>query len=164
MATITQDHLFRAIQIANNMSVKDKEFVCDEIFIEQPNLLASVLVQVKMGNTMEEVDVLLDILIVLYLAHKESGEKIERITEDEQEHELRIYAEVLKFTEGMDLIAVVSSFNQYFPSQDDRILFDYVVSKMKDARFFENQKECSKYLLMAGINLINCIRNAKKLA
>ena len=164
MTTITHDHLFRAIQIASNMSIKDKEVVCDEIFIEQPNLLSSVLVQAQMGNTLEEVDVLLEILIVLYLALKESGEKIEKISEEEQAHELSVYAEVIIFTEGMDACTVVSSFNQYFENQDDRMLFEYVVGKMKDARLFENQKECSKYLLMAGMNLINCIRKAKKLA
>jgi hypothetical protein len=143
MSKITQDHLSRAIQKANSMSIRDKEFVCDEIFIEQPNLLASVLVQIHKGNTIEEVDVLLEILIVLYLALKESGEKIEKISEEEQARQLRIYAEICKFTEGMDRSTVISSFNQYYASQDDRLLFEYIVGKMKDAQFFENQKECS---------------------
>ena len=163
MATISQGNLMCAIKKAQKMNIPEKERVCDEILIEQPNLLASVLVLNNMGNTLEEVEVLLNILIVLHLAVKESGVRIEKVSEEAQERQLNMLAAIIKFTEGMDSRFVDISINQYFVSQDEKILLAYVLSAMKDAKFFENKKECSKYLIMAGLNLVKCIINAKKI-
>ncbi len=93
--------LAHALKIVHAMDIKAKELICDELFVQQPNLLASVMVQNQMGNSMNDVDVLLNILIVLHLAMKEAG-------------------------------------------------------------FFKRKSETSKYLLMAGINLVSCITDAKK--
>ena len=49
------------------MGVREKERVCDRIYAEQPNLLSSVLAQRSLGVSMPAIDVLLNILIVLYL-------------------------------------------------------------------------------------------------
>ena len=164
MAMISEIYLIRAIDKAQKLNIKDKELICDEIFIEQPNLLASVLAQQQMGNTLEEVDVLLNILIVLHLAVKESGKRILKISEEDQDHQLKVLSATMKFSEGMNSSLVDSSINQYVANHDERFLLAYVIGAIKDAKFLENNMESSKYLIMAGVNLVNCIANAQKLA
>jgi hypothetical protein len=164
MANISQNNLIIAIKKAQNLSLKEKKLVCDEIFVEQPNLLASVLAQKNMGGTFEDVDVLLNILIVLYLAVKESGNIIVKITEDDQARELRVLSEIIKFTEGMHKSIIHNSINQCFSIDDDKMLVTYVIGTLKDAKLLENEKDNATYILMAGLNLLNCLRHAKKLA
>ena len=142
------------------MDLKNKELVCDEIFSEQPNLLGSVLVMKKMGNTLKDVDVLLNILIVLHLALKESGVKIAEISEQEQDRELKLLTSVITFSEGMGSRLVDSSINQFISDQKYPFLLTYVIDTMKDAGFYVNQNEISKYLIMAGVNLVACISHA----
>lgn len=162
MTTISDTHLVSAINKSQKMDLMEKELVCDEIFIDQPNLLASVLVQQKMGNSLEDVDVLLNILIVLHLAIKESEQRISIITEDELEHQLKIFVSTVKFTEGMDGYFVDRSLSQYIAAHRECVLLAYVIGVMKDANYFENKNESSKFLIMSGINLVNCIANAKR--
>lgn len=145
------------------MSLTDKETVCDEIFQEQPNLLASVLVQQQMGNTLEEVDVLLNILIVIHLAIKKAGIRLETISEQQQEDQLVKLTASVVFSEGMDRNLSNRSLNQYISNQNEPILLAYVIHTMKDAGFFDNTKECSKYLVLAGVNLVNCVSDAARI-
>ena len=164
MPMISEKNIACAIRKANAMDIESKETLCDEIFIDQPNLLASVLVQQQMGNELKEVDVLLNILMVLHMAIKESGNKISKITENEQEYQLKIFSATVKFTENMGNECINESLNQFINDHKERNLLAYVVGKMRGANFFENRKENSKYLIMAGINLVNCIANAKNMA
>ena len=61
-------HLAAAITTAASMGIREKECVCDRIYAAQPNLLGSVLAQRSLGVSMPTIDILLNILIVLYLA------------------------------------------------------------------------------------------------
>ncbi len=159
--TISEKNLIRAIKKERKMDIKSRECVCNEIFIEQPNLLTSVLVQQKLGNSIEDVEVLLNILIVLHLAVKESGKRIVKISEEELEHQFKILSALIRFTEGMKSKLVESSIDLYIEGHGEKILLAYVFAAMKDARFFENTNESSKCLIMAGINSVNCIANAQ---
>ena len=164
MTRISSENLTSAINKAQNMSLTEKESICDEIFREQPNLLASVLVQQQMGNTLKEVDVLLNILIVLYLAVKEAGLGIGEISELQQEDQLAKLTTSVAFSEGMDSHLVNSSIKQYISNHKEQIMLAYVTDTMKEAGFFKNMRECSKYLVLAGVNLANCVSNATKRA
>jgi hypothetical protein len=164
MVNISNKQLTRAIEKAETMDLKNKELACDKIFVEQPNLLASVLVMQQMGSSLEEIDVLLNILIVFHLALLESGQKIAKVSEQDQDHQLRLFENTVKFSEGMDSNLIDSSINQYIKSQKHPLLLSFVAGVMKDAGFYEKQNESSKYLIMAGINLANCVAHAIKLA
>jgi len=37
----------------------------------------------------------------------------------------------------------------------------YVTNKMKEAGLMKNQNQASKYLVLAGINIVNCINSAQ---
>ena len=162
MSMISEANIASAIRAVSAMDTKKKEILCDEIFVEQPNLLASVLVQQQMGNELQEIDVLLNILMVLHIAVKESGQKISKITEKEQEHQMKLFSAIVKFTEGMKDIFIEASLNEFIENHKESNLLSYIIGTMRSANFFENRKESSKYLIMAGVNLVNCIANAKK--
>ncbi len=163
MVKILEAHLVQVIDKVNKLDLKEKELICDEIYKEQPNLLASVLVQQKMGNTLEEVDVLLNILIVLHLTVKKSGQEIVKITEQMQEQQYKILVSTIKFSEGLESKLIYDSLNQYIINLKQPILLAYAIGCMNEAHFFTKKSECSKYLIMAGVNLVNCIMNAKKI-
>ncbi|NRB23699.1 hypothetical protein [Shewanella sp.] len=164
MAHLSSETLVDAIKSTQNMNLKEKELICDELFREQPNLLASILVQQQMGNTAEEVDVLLNILIVLHMAVKGAGVKISMVTELQQQDQLSKLTASIAFSSGMDSQSVNSSITQYISNHKESILLVFVTDSMKRAGFFEKTKECSKYLIFAGVNLVNCLSNAIELA
>jgi hypothetical protein len=77
MPRITVESLMSAVQAIKEMDRKDKEAICDEIFCDQPNLLAAVLVLTKMAVSPAHVEVVLEDLTVMHLALKESDENIQ---------------------------------------------------------------------------------------
>ena len=161
MSEVTVKQLARAVKKAQKMDMQSKELLCDKIYIEQPCLLASVVVQKQMGNTMEDVDVLVNILIVLYLSLKESNREIAMITEQDQDYQLTMLYNSIIFAEGMNNEMVASSVEQYIANHKEPVLLAYVVDTMLQNGFHKNQADHSKYLLLAGMNLVECIANAK---
>jgi len=83
MQKIKEMALTKAIKKSEQMNPVEAEKVLDEIHFEQPILLSSVLVQHQMGNSMEQVEVLLNLLIIAHLALQYSGVKIRTVTEKE---------------------------------------------------------------------------------
>ena len=69
--TVSAAHLAAAITTATSMGIREKERVCDRIYATQPTLLGSALAQRSLGVSMSTIDILLNILIVLYLAIEE---------------------------------------------------------------------------------------------
>jgi len=153
--------LEQSILKVQNMNLQEKETVVDEIFNQQPNLLASVLVQNQMGNSLEQVDLLLNILIVAHISLKESGVKLKKITEDLQENEMAKFVAIVKFSEGLNVASINSSINQYITSQREKYLLAYAFNEMNNSGICSLETESSKYLMMAGINIVNCISAAK---
>ena len=74
MAKVSKKNLADALRKVQFLNIKEKELICDEIYKEQPNLFGSVIVQQRLGNSLEDIDVLLEILIVLHLSLKEAGD------------------------------------------------------------------------------------------
>ena len=64
MSRITVDNVAAAIRKVRGMSVKEKEALADEIYLHQPHLLSSCLVQSRLGVEPAAVEFLLNILFV----------------------------------------------------------------------------------------------------
>jgi hypothetical protein len=158
---ISAENINCAKDKVHKMDIAAKESICDEIFHQQPNILASVLVQEQMGSTIEEVDILLNILMVLYISVKESGNKLNKISADDQELQLEILSATIKFSEKMGSESISRSVNQFVKNHSEPLLLAYTLSTLKNAHFFSKNKDSSKYLILAGINLANCIANAQ---
>jgi hypothetical protein len=96
--TASAAHLAAAITTAASMGIREKERVCDRIYAAQPNLLGSVLAQRSLGISMPTIDILLNILIVLYLAIEESSQVLAIVSEADQERELQRFTAAVRFT------------------------------------------------------------------
>lgn len=154
--TISPQHLNQAINKHSSLTMKEKEAIMDQIYKQQPNLLGSILVQQQMGNTLEQMDVLLNILIVCWLAVKESGKKLSLITEDDQDRNLNRYVAQVNFIDDLGS-STNKALQQYIDDHSEEFLFAYVHKQVTDAGFHVLQEEHSKYLTMAAMNLVNCI-------
>lgn len=105
-------HLAAAIVAVKVMDMRQKEQVCDRIHVEQPNLLASVLALPRLGVSMQTVDVVLNILILLTLAIDNSGQRLATVPETDQERELQRLVAIVRFSEGLDAAAMGQSIQQ----------------------------------------------------
>lgn len=161
MAYINLKNIEAAMQKFNILSHNQKEDICDDIYLKQPNLLASILVQSRMGSTFEEIEILLNILMTTHIALVESGIKLKVISEKVQEHQLQIYLSTVKFSENMNHSLVNESINQFVENHSEKVLLAYIITEMNRANFPFIKKESSKYLMVTGINLANCIAVAK---
>src|SRR5262249_61541351 len=103
------------------------------IYAEQPNLLGSVLAQRSLGVSMPTIDVILNILIVLYLAVEESGQVLAIVSEADQERALQRFAAVVRFTKGLGGDALAQSIVQTTAYKRKKFLFAYVVDTLRRA-------------------------------
>jgi hypothetical protein len=165
MGRITVDKVATAIKRTRAMTMAQKEALADEIFARQPNLLASVLVQKKLGVTEQKMEFLLNILLVCYQAMKETGLVWPLITEDDQERYLERQAAITKFTEGLDEASIEQVQAQYVGETREKFLFAFVASEVRDwvlalARD-RNEAESDKFVMLAALNLVSCISHAR---
>lgn len=164
MNSITQATLASAMQRVADMDLGARERVCDEIFVEQPNLLASVLVLTKMAIPPPHIEVALEALMVMHLALKASGKRIRTITEEEQERELQRLVASAGFSEGLELPQVEESISQYAAGfQKEPWLLSYVVGLLQDNGVLSMANEDSKYLVLSVFNLVACVANARSI-
>jgi hypothetical protein len=159
---VTAAHLAAAIKAVAAMCIKEKEQICDTLYATQPNLLTSVLAQASLGASMETVDVLLNILIVLHLAIEKSGQLLATVSEAEQEHQLQRFTAIVRFTEGLDERSFAQSIQQTIAYKREKILLAYVLDTIQRAGLVDRSRENAKYPMLAAINLVNCIATAKR--
>jgi hypothetical protein len=158
------DNLAAAIRKVRAMSVKEKEALADEIYLHQPHLLASCLVQSRLGVEQAAVEFLLNILLVCYQSMKESGLQWSVITEDEQERQMQRWIGAVQFSERAAGSAADGAREQYAGQHPEQPLFAFVVSETNqwlDAISERNaEAESDKFVMMASVNLVNCIAGA----
>lgn len=131
--TVSEAHLAAAIRTTASMGIKEKEYVCDRIFVAQPNLLYSVLAQRSLGVSMPTIDVVLNILIVLHLAIEESGQVLAIVLEADQERELQRFTAGIRFAEGLKGDALSQSIMQTTAYKREKFLFAYVLAMLRPA-------------------------------
>jgi len=158
---IDKKSLRKAINQFDGMNIEEKKLLVDEIFKEQPNLLASVLVQSRLGNSMSDIDVLLKILIVVHLALKKSKVNIETISEELQEMELNRLVASIKFTEDLNDSLTKQSVSQYVAGHKEKLALAFAFNELVKSGIATAQAETTKYLVLAGLNIINCVSAAK---
>ncbi len=83
MPSISSRLLVDAVLHVERMSFRERERLADEIHARQPNLFFSVLVLQRYGATLEQIEVVLNLLFVFYEAMRASGRAWPIISEDE---------------------------------------------------------------------------------
>jgi hypothetical protein len=165
MGRISIAHLAAAINKVRAMDMAQRLSLAEEISAAQPHLLASCLVQTRLGLDASAVDILLNILLVCYQAMKESGHQWPLISEDEQERQLNRLTGAVLFSEKMtDPKAADQARRQYVCNHPEQPLLAYVINEnnlwLADVAQRSAETEADKYLLMASVNLVNCIAHS----
>src|SRR5271165_315982 len=164
MSRITIDNLAAAIGKVRVMSVKEKEALADEIYLHQPHLLASCLVQSRLGVEAAAVEFLLNILFVCYQSMKESGLRWSVITEEEQERQMQRWIGAVQFSEHAMGSAADGARGQYASQHPEQPLLAFVVSEtnqwLREISQRHSEAESDKFVMMASMNLVNCIAGA----
>jgi hypothetical protein len=161
--SVSTEHLAAAIVAVRRMDFGQKERVCDRIHAEQPNLLFSVLALPRLGISMEAVDVVLNVLIVLTLAVDKSGQRLAQVSEADQERELQRLVAMLRFSEGLEAPLTAQSIQQTPAYRRESVLLAYVLQTLRKTGLTASKDEATKYPILAAINLVNCIATADRL-
>jgi hypothetical protein len=169
MGRISTAHVGTAIVKIQAMDMAARAALADEIFKTQPNLLASCLAQTRLGVKETDLEVLLKILFVCYQAMRESGCHWPLISEAEQARCLRRHTGAVLFSEQMtDPAAADLARRQYISVHPEQPLLAYVLNEtnvwLADVARRGAEAESDKYLLMAAVNLVNCIAYVEALS
>jgi hypothetical protein len=128
MIRITTENVAAAIRKVSSMSLPQKEELAEEIHRHQPNLLASCVVQPKLGAHTNDVEFLLNILLVCYQAMKESGLRWPMITEDQQERQMQRWIGAVDLSEHtLSNGASYSARQQYADQYPEQPLLAFVL-------------------------------------
>ncbi len=164
MSRISVDHLAAAIRKVRSMSLKEKEALAEEIHRCQPHMLASCLVQSRLGVEPAAVEFLLNILLVCYQSMKESGLQWSVITEDEQERQMLRWFGAVQFSEHAMGFAADAAREQYASQHPEQPLLAFVVSEtsqwLREISERNAEAQSDKFVMMASMNLVNCIASA----
>ena len=157
MSRISPQAMSAAVQKIRAMTAGQKERLADELFREQPNMLASFLVQKQLGVSLEKMEFLVDVLFICFQAMKESGLTWPLITEDEQDKQMARYVGVVNF--GKDLSSSLQRLasRQYLEGHPEQNLQAFVIVELNDWLGRVVPEETDKYVVLAAMNLVNCI-------
>ena len=163
---ISVEHVAAAVRKLGKLTLAQKTSLIDEIYIKQPNLLASCAVQAKFGADEQTIEFLLDILFACYLAMAESGYEWPLITDVEQERQLERMVGSVRFSEELaDPAAGDAARAQYIANHPEPVLLALVINEcnawLADLSRRHAEKESDKFVLMASVNLVNCIAHAR---
>jgi hypothetical protein len=101
VASISSRNLFDAVLRVERLTFKDRERLAEEVHARQPSLFFSVLVPQRYGATLEQIEVVLNLLLVFYEAMRGSGNDWPVISEDVQERCLTRISGRVRFIEGL---------------------------------------------------------------
>ena len=157
MELITQAVLGHAHRDVNAMHEAQKIQLADEIFLQQPNLLASILVLPNMGVNIMQLEVPLHILLVTFQAMKRSGHTWPIIQEDVQERCLQRLSARMRFNEGLPAQTAEHLVKQFCDEHRERYLLAFVYGYLGEHDLLGVRTDAEKYLLLAALNLVECI-------
>lgn len=154
---ISRNALTQAIRKVSSMDLKQKEQLADEVFRDQPNMLAASLVLKQFGVSLAKMDFVIDILLICFQAMKESGLVWPVISEDEQERQMRRYVATVKFNEDLSASLKNESLRQYIDNHPEKALLAYVQTETASWLTRVVPEESDTYVMIAAATFVNCI-------
>ena len=157
MGVITQAVMVQADIDVRRMGPAQKVVLADEIFLQQPNLLASVLVLQRMGVGMVELEVPVHILLVAFQAMKLSGRAWPIVTEDVQEMCMQRLTARARFNEGLPADLANKVVQQFCDEHPERYLLAFVYGYLGDHDLLAVRTDAEKFLMLGALNLVECV-------
>jgi len=157
MALLTQAVMVQATIDVNAMTAAQKVQLADDIFVQQPNLLGSILVLPRMGVSTLQLEVPLHVLLVTFQAMKISGHAWSTISEDVQEACMQRLTARMRFNEELPTELVVQIVTQFCEEHTERYLLAFAYGYLSEHDLLRVRTDAEKFLLLAVLNLVECI-------
>jgi hypothetical protein len=157
MGRLTQWVVIEADVAVRRMSHDQKVSLADEIYAQQPNMLASMLALPGMGVDMAQLEVVLHILFVTFQAMKLSGHQWPLVTEDIQDGCLQRLTARARFNEGLPEELANKVVEQFHTEHAERYLLAFVYGWLGDHDLMAVRTEAEKYLMLGALNLVECV-------
>ena len=157
MGRLAQWVVIEADVAVRRMSQDQKVRLADEIYAQQPNMLASILALPRMGVDMAQLEVALHILFVTFQAMKLSGHRWPVVTEDIQDGCLQRLTARARFNEGLPEDLANNVIEQFHNEHAERYLLAFVYGWLGDHDLMAVGTEAEKYPMMGALNLVECV-------
>jgi len=160
MTAISSQLLAAAVVRVERMSFNERERLADEVHERQPNLLASVVVLQRFGVSLEQMEIVLNVLLVFYSAMKASGVHWPVISEDLQDRCMQRVSARVRFIEGLTPQQQTQAAIEAVTTHPEQQLLAYVFGKFQENGLLGVGSEADKMLTMGALNMVECIAEA----
>ena len=150
MTLLTQAVMVRANIDVDRMSAQQKVELADEIYVQQPNLLASILVLPRYGVDMLQLEVPIHVLLVAFQAMKHCGHAVPTISEDVQETCLQRLTATMQFTEDVPPDLVEQMITKFCVDHPERYLLAFVYGYLGEHDLLRVRTDAEKFLVLAA--------------
>jgi hypothetical protein len=157
MTRIAQAHVAEAMRAVESMNAQRQVQLGDEIFAHQPNLLGSIVVLRHMGASDAQIGIALHVLFVAWLAMQASGHRWPMISEDDQDLCLQRLTAKLRFVEGLPPKRLQQAVKQHISEHAEPQLLAFAYGHLRKSGVLGARTEAEKYVLLAALNLVECI-------
>lgn len=155
---MTSDVLAKAIRATQHMSRQEKVQCSDELYLHQPNLLASILVLHRhFDASLQEIEPLLELLITTWQAMKFSGHHWPLITEQLQDDCLTKIIAKMQFSQEMPPTLLEQAVEQHVSDHPEPYLLAFVIDELRKQDWLQISSDTEKYLVLVAINLVECV-------
>jgi hypothetical protein len=160
MSAISSQSLVSAVLRVERMTFNERERLADEVYARQPNLFASVVVLQRFGVAIEQMEIVLNVLLVLYEAMKVSGKTWPVISEDMQDLCMQRVTARVGFIEGLTPAQQTQATLQGVSLHPEKQLLAYVFGKFSEHGLLGVATEAEKMMMLAMLNMVECIAEA----
>jgi hypothetical protein len=157
MTHITQAILGEAVLAVQRMTVPERLRLADDIFAQQPNLLASVLVLKRVGASDAQIEVAIHVLFVAWSAMKSSGLQWPVISEDTQDVCLKRVTARVRIVDKLSPKSWRQAARQLTDAHDEQNLLAFAYGHLRDNGLLGISTEADKYVVLSTLNLVECI-------
>lgn len=157
MTVISNRLLTDAVLRVERMTFKQREQLAEEIHAQQPNLFFSVLVLQNFGASLEQMELVLNLLFVFHEAMKASGKTWPVISEDVQDRCLRRLSARMRFIEGLTPQQQAKATSDAVIDHPEKPMLAYTFGKFGEHRLLAVETEAVNMSMLAALNLVECI-------
>ena len=157
MSRIAREAVVRAVVKVQGMGFAEKQRLADELFHAQSHVLASVLVQGRLGVSAQKMDFLLGLVLVAFQAMRESGLTWPLITDDDQDRRMAHLADAIRFREELPEERRTDAIRTYIALNPEKELLAHVYTET--TRWLQHvvPEEADKHVMLAALNFVDCI-------
>ena len=157
MNAISFQVLAEAVRSFERLSFDERTQLADEIHARQPNLFFSVLALEGFGASLAKMEMVLNLLLVFYIAMKTSGKAWPMISEDVQDRGLKRISARARPTKTMTPLQQQQAAARAVDDHPEKPMLAYAVSKLSEHGLQAVNTETEKMITLAALNLVECI-------